>query len=47
VALQAEGEDLAEMDVPLYLAEAQKSFEKTLPVDLLEIYGMDSSNTGQ
>jgi hypothetical protein len=38
-ALQAEGEDLAEMDVPLYLAEAQKSFEKTLPIDLLEIYG--------
>ncbi len=40
-ALQAEGEDLPEMDVPLYLAEAQKSFEKTLPLDLLEIYGMD------
>lgn len=39
-ALKAEGEDLAEMDVPLYLAEAQKSFEKTLPLDLLEIYGM-------
>jgi hypothetical protein len=38
-ALQAEGEDLAEMDVPLYLAEGQKSFEKTLPLDLLEIYG--------
>jgi hypothetical protein len=38
-ALQAEGEDLAEMDVPLYLAEAQKSFEKTLPIDLWEIYG--------
>jgi hypothetical protein len=39
-ALKTEGEDLAEMDVPLYLAEAQKSFEKTLPLDLLEIYGM-------
>jgi hypothetical protein len=38
VALRAEGEDLAEMDVPLYLAEAQKAFEKTLPLDLLEIY---------
>jgi hypothetical protein len=37
-ALQAEGEDLAEMDVPLYLAEAQKAFEKTLPLDLLKIY---------
>jgi hypothetical protein len=48
-ALQAEGEDLAEMDVPLYLAEAQKSFEKTLPLDLAEIYGIDhrsSDNTG-
>jgi hypothetical protein len=37
-ALQEEGEDLAEMDVPLYLAEAQKAFEKTLPLDLLAIY---------
>jgi hypothetical protein len=37
-ALQAEGEELEEMDVPLYLAEAQKAFEKTLPLDLLEIY---------
>jgi hypothetical protein len=43
-ALQAEGEDLAEMDVPLYLAEAQKSFEKTLPLDLLEIYGSSSNH---
>ncbi len=39
-ALKAEGEDIAEMDVPLYLAEAQKSFEKTLPLDLAEIYGL-------
>jgi hypothetical protein len=36
--LQAEGEDISEMDVPLYISESQKAFTKTLPTDLLDIY---------
>lgn len=37
--LRAEGEQFEDSDLPLYLAESQKAFEKTLPIDLHEIYG--------
>lgn len=42
--LQAEGETLAADDIPLYLAESQKAFEKNLPIDLATIYGNWESN---
>jgi hypothetical protein len=41
--LNAEGEDISEMDVPLYISESQKAFTKTLPIDLLDIYRAASS----
>jgi hypothetical protein len=41
--LQAEGEDISEMDVPLYISESQKAFTKTLPTDLLDIYRSTSN----
>jgi hypothetical protein len=41
--LQAEGEDIVDMDVPLYIAESKKAFERNLPIDLLDIYRETSS----
>jgi hypothetical protein len=41
--LNAEGEDISQMDVPLYISESQKAFTKTLPIDLLDIYRSTSS----
>jgi hypothetical protein len=43
--LKAEGEQIEDLDLPLYLAESQKAFEKTLPVDLQEIYGAPASTS--
>jgi hypothetical protein len=36
--LQAEGEQISDTDLPLYLAESQKAFEKNLPIALQELY---------
>jgi hypothetical protein len=41
--LATEGEEVSEMDVPLYISESQKAFTKTLPIDLLDIYRATSS----
>jgi hypothetical protein len=41
--LQTEGEDISEIDVPLYVSESKKAFTKTLPIDLLDIYRATSS----
>ncbi len=41
--LAAEGEDVSDIDVPLYISESQKAFNKTLPIDLLDIYRATSS----
>jgi hypothetical protein len=37
------GEEVSEMDVPLYISESQSTFTKNLPDDLLEIYRATSS----
>jgi hypothetical protein len=36
--LKAEGEQVDDADLPMYLAESQQAFEKNLPIDLLELY---------
>ncbi len=41
--LRAEGEQVEDIDLLLYLSESRKDFEKTLPIDLHEIYGQSAA----
>ncbi len=41
--LRAVGEQLEDSDFPLYLAESNQAFVKTLPIDLQQIYGKSAA----
>jgi hypothetical protein len=41
--LKSDGEQVEESDLLLYLTESRKDFEKTLPIDLQEIYGKSAA----
>lgn len=42
--LRAEGEQFEDRNLPLYLSESQKAFEKNLPIDLQQIYGKSATS---